>query len=370
MRWTWSYNWWAGIMYGPIPVGAILVVALIHYSAASKRAADRPRNGDAANVADGSRMTRGPARPLGAGPARPLPPAQPFAGSHTPSGSDAVDPANRGPAAEESLESINKKLQEDRKKQAEEREARERERKGPEPSDPAYLEKMADRMSSDNILYRSQAIKALLQANPATASTETRKKVARAFKALAEGDNTYHHEKAVEGLVKWAGKYSVPVLIAMLGNGRTTDEKAVVTALAELGDARAVPALVTLLGNARFSPNEQLILATLSSMKDPRAAPALAARIADRRFAQLASDGLLAMGPAAEDAVMAVAGTPDPQVCLTAIGLLGEIGTKKCFDLMRRAEESRNRAVRLAAMATVAKINKRRLAEKSEPKDE
>jgi HEAT repeat protein len=315
-------------------------------------------------------MTREPARPLGAGPARPLPPAQPFAGSRTPSRSDAVDPANRGPAADESLESINKKLQEDLKKRAEEREARERERKGPEPSDPAYLDKMADRMSSTNILYRSQAIDALLQADPATASAETRTKVAKAFKALAEGDNTYHHEKAVEGLVKWAGKYSVPVLIAMLGKGRTTGEKAVVTALAELSDARAVPALVKLLGNGQFCPNEELILTTLIAMKDAQAAPALAARIVDRRFGQCACDGLRAMGPAAEGAVMAVADTPDPQICLTAIGLLGEIGTEKCFDLMRRAEESRNRAVRLAAMATVANINKRRLAEKSEPKDE
>jgi len=130
-----------------------------------------------------------------------------------------------------------------------------------------------------------------------------------------------------------------------------------------------VPALVKLLGNGKFSPNEELILTTLIATKDPQAAPILAARIADRRFGQRVCDGLRAMGPAAEDAVMAVADTPDPQVCLTAIGLLGEIGTEKCFDLMRRAEESRNRAVRLAAMAAVAKINRRRLEAKAESED-
>ena len=79
-------------------------------------------------------------------------------------------------------------------------------------------------------------------------------------------------------------------------------------------------------------------------MKDPQAAPALAARIADHRYSQLACDALRAMGPAAEDALIAVAETPDPQVCLTAIVLLGDVGTEKCFKVMHKADASRNRA--------------------------
>ena len=142
------------------------------------------------------------------------------------------------------------------KKLADERRAHEREQNGTDPSDADYFDKMADRMSSDNSLHRSQAIDALLQADPAAAPLEAKKKVAQAFKALAEDDKSSLHDKAVQGLVKWAGKYSVPVLTAMLGNGRPDDQKVVIKALTDLGDPRAVPALVKLLGESRNPANE------------------------------------------------------------------------------------------------------------------
>ncbi len=129
------------------------------------------------------------------------------------------------------------------KKAAEEEAALERERTGPDPNDPEYLQKLADRMLSDNSAYRSEAVEALLKAVPATASPEAKKKVARAFKSLAEDDRSSMHDEAIRGLVKWAGKYSIPVLLTMLKGRHSPDEERVIKALADLTDARAAPAL-------------------------------------------------------------------------------------------------------------------------------
>jgi hypothetical protein len=213
------------------------------------------------------------------------------------------------------------------KRMEEERLARERERKGPDPSDPDYCGKLADRMLSENSAYRSQAIDDLLKTDPASVSPETKKKVARAFKSLAEGSRFSERKKAVDGLVLWAGKFSVPILLKMLDQRHSLEEEAVLRGLAEL--------------------------------KDSRAAPALASRLGDIRFSQLAYDALLEMGSDAEDAVIEIAPSGNANVCMAAINLLGSIGTEKSFEVLRKAEESRNRSIRLAAMAAVQKINKR-----------
>ncbi len=263
MRWTWSYNWFCGIMYGPIPIGLILVIVAYvgYHSATSNGPTDRSRNGDASDVAMGSPMTPIPARPLVSGPIR------------SPSQRNAAVGADDRSTVEEDLNSIHKELEERRKKRAEEEDARERERKGPDPSDPAYLDKLAGRTLSENILYKSEAIEALLKADPATASPETKKKVARAFKTLAEDEHSYEMEKAVRGLVKWAGVYSVPVLLKMLNNDKFGDETPVIKALAELQDSRAVPTLVKMLNDSRGSHNDELIIKTLVEFKDPARPP-------------------------------------------------------------------------------------------------
>jgi hypothetical protein len=257
-------------------------------------------------------------------------------------------------------------------KMAEEMAAREREMRGPDPKDPNYLDKMADRMLSGNILYKDEAIDALLRADPANASPETKKKIARAFKTLVEEAHSFELEKAVRGLSKWAGTYSVPILVKLLNNGRHFDEEPIIRALAELQDPRAVPALVKLLGDSRHVFNEELIIKTLAEFKDPQAAPALAARITDFRVAELACDGLREIGSGAEDAVIAVGESENPKTCAAALSLLGDIGTGKSLDLMHRAQMSRDRNVRATAMTATAKINRRRLATKakSKPKEE
>jgi HEAT repeat protein len=268
------------------------------------------------------------------------------------------------------LTSMRKQIAEDQKKRDEEQEARRREAMGPNPSDPAYLDKLADRVLSENILDSEQAIDVLLNTDPATSSPETKKKVARAFRSLAMDDQRFFHDKAIRGLAKWAGNYSVPVLLEILEHGLSPDRENAIKALAELKDTRAVPVFLKLLDDRRFIGNERLLLATLTGMKDPRAAPALAARITDHQYGRLAWEGVRGMGSDAEDALTAVADSGNAEILLTALTLLGDVGTEKSLNLMHRAQESRNRTVRLTAMAAAAKINKRRLEAKSKSKSD
>ncbi len=74
------------------------------------------------------------------------------------------------------------------------------------------------------------------------------------------------------------------------------------------------------------------------------------------------------MGSAAEDALIAVGDTDKTEICIVALTLLGEVGTEKSFDLMHRAQGSRDRSVRQTAMAATAKINRRRLSAKAKAK--
>jgi HEAT repeat protein len=207
--------------------------------------------------------------------------------------------------------------------------ARLREEKDPEPGDPAYLDKQADRMLSNNLSYRSSAIDALLKADPATASPETTKKVARAFKTLAECDPTFERESVVQGLAKWAGRYSVPILLEMLNKGDPLDQEPEIRALAAIKDARAAPALVARLSASSFEIRS-------------------AARVA-----------LLEMGCDAEDALLAAGDSEDPETRAAALTLLGDIGTEKSLDLLRRMLASHDPDVRSTAVAAMAKINRR-----------
>jgi HEAT repeat protein len=228
------------------------------------------------------------------------------------------------------------------------------------------LVKMLD---DHDIIVDGEIIKALSAFDPATVSPEAKKQVALAFKMLAEEKYSSEGREAIKGLVKWGGTYSVPVLLKMLNDHNSSNEEEIIKALAELQDTRAVPALVTLLNTG--SINEKLILRTLADMKDVRAAPALAAHLRHSYDGSetIARDGLLAMGSGAEDALLALAYTDDFKRCITVLALLGEVGTEKSLETMRRAQSSRDRGVRLTAMNAATKITRRRLELKSRAAD-
>ena len=222
-----------------------------------------------------------------------------------------------------------------RKKLEEEREARAKEAKGPDPSDPDYYDKLADRMTSDNSLYRTKAVNVLVNTDPASVSSAAaKKKIARAFKQLAEGDIAGDRRKAIKGLALWGGKFSVPILLKML-DGRNT-------------------------------AYEEEVLKALGDLKDPQAAPAMAARLGNVRFHQIAFNALNDMGSGAEDALLEVGPSNDATICISAITLLGNVGTAKSIAFLQRAQSTINPAVRTAARSAMQKINARKRQEKAD----
>ncbi len=229
------------------------------------------------------------------------------------------------------------KLMQDRKQEEERRLAREKEERGPDSSDPQYYDKLVERMSSTNQIYRDNAIAALLAADPSQASADARKKVARGFKTLAEGENVFDRGKAAQGLIRWAGAYSVPILVKML-------------------DSRG----------GLFGEKE--ILKGLADFKDPRAAKVFASRLGNLQDGQLAVDALHDMGSGAEDAVLEVAQSWNPRICIAAVTLLGDIGTTKSFKTLQQGIKSNNSSVRTAAQDSIRKINIRTRQAKAKPK--
>jgi HEAT repeat protein len=184
---------------------------------------------------------------------------------------------------------------------------------------------MADHLVSGDHWKKDKAIEVLLVATPADVpSEETRKKIARGFKKLAENNSPFDKEKAVKGLVIWGGKYSTPILMKMLGDRHGSADKEIIDALGEL--------------------------------KDPQAAEVLAGKLGDFFVHESAYNALKEMGEGAEDALIAVGPSNDPKVCVSAITLLGDSGTEKSLPFLRDAQTSRNPDVRNASKTAIKKI--------------
>jgi hypothetical protein len=207
----------------------------------------------------------------------------------------------------------------------------------PDSSDPRYYDKLADRLadtSSDSFWERKKVIDILVSTDPLkVTSVETRKKIARAFKQIAEDEHGFDQEKGIEGLVVWGGKYSVPILLKML------DE--------------------------RHSFVQEKIIRALGELKDPRAAASLAELLSDFHYGRAAYNALREIGPAAEDALLEVAPSSDPDLCLAAVKLLGECGTSKSLSILREGAGSRNPYVRDAARIALKKVINREKEKKS-----
>lgn len=205
---------------------------------------------------------------------------------------------------------------------------------GPDPSDPNYYEKLADMLGSNEHFTQEKAIDILLGVTPAEVETpETRKKIAKYFKKIAESDDHFNSKKAVKGLVIWGGKYSVPILLKLLDQAHRFDKEDIIQALGEL--------------------------------KDPQAAEALTAHLGEFRTREAAYAALKQMGPAAEDALISAAPSDNADVCLPCINLLGDVGTDKSLPLLREAQNSKNPDVRGAAKAAMKKIVARKNKAKS-----
>ncbi|MBN1908282.1 MAG: HEAT repeat domain-containing protein [Pirellulales bacterium] len=209
-------------------------------------------------------------------------------------------------------------------REAEDR-ARERERRGPEPGDPIYHDEMADRMLSEDWSIRNKAISVLSAARPEDVkSPATRKKIAQAFRTLAKNESGPDREKAIRGLVRWGGTYSTPILLEMFKDSSFTDRKPLYEAFGEL--------------------------------KDPSVIPTIANQLTDRLEQADAERCLVKIGPAAEDAILVLAPSPDPELCLAAIRVLGQVGTEKSLPILRRAVSNGTPKVKETAKTAIRMI--------------
>lgn len=204
-------------------------------------------------------------------------------------------------------------------------------------SQPDYYEKLAERMTSQWRDVQSDALDKLLRADPLTAESAARKKIAQNFKELAFNGHGDEQRKGIEGMAKWGGKFSVPLLLELL--------------------------------EQHGAPKESIYNA-LGDLKDERAAVPVATKLNDFFDRSHAHNCLRRMGPAAEAGLIQVAPSNDARVCLIAIELLGECGSGKAIPTLREAQKSRNLQVREAAKLAVRKIRERQKQAKEEGAEE
>ena len=95
------------------------------------------------------------------------------------------------------------------------------------------------------------------------------------------------------------------------------------------GTRRNVPALVRLVNPSEADSIRRRAIDTLGSLGDERAAAAIAGRVKDPADRASAVRALRALGPAAEDATIALLADQDPEVRDEACKVLGEIGGAK-----------------------------------------
>ena len=194
---------------------------------------------------------------------------------------------------------------------------------------PDYLVANLLDLKSSNSSARGKALKRLATVD---VSQVTDKQlygdIARAIRDIATSGDSWTKKDAIMPLAVWGGKFSVPMLLKML-----EEEKG-------QGDS-------------------ELILAALAKNPTPESAEAVAKYVGNFFVNDEACQCLVQMGSVAEDAVIAVAPSDNPEVSLAAVLILGEIGTEKSIPLLRKATKSRNQEVKQAATGSIRKIQDR-----------
>lgn len=187
------------------------------------------------------------------------------------------------------------------------------------------IQRLSFQLEDKSVFERREAAEALLRIDPKDVSEDLRKQIARSFKELAF--ESHADDSAILGLAHWGGKYSVPLLIELLNKRRTGPPDAVWDALAKYPTPESTEAVARKLGDF-FSHDEALRT-------------------------------LRKMGPAAEDALIQAAPSRDAKASVAAVQLLGDVGSEKSIEILRKATTSRNADVRDLAKASIKKIRER-----------
>jgi hypothetical protein len=188
--------------------------------------------------------------------------------------------------------------------------------------------RLAQSLNSGDVFEKREAAETLLKVRPSdVANADTRKLIARGYKAMAEDERGFGQENAIRGLVIWGGKHSVPIIIEMMEKeGR--------------------------------HPSEEYFNA-LARLKDPRGAEAMAKYLGDFFSHDEAVTALRRMGSAAEDALIAAAPSSNPDASAAAVLLLGDVGSDKSLAILTKASSARNPQVKQAARDAIKKIRQR-----------
>ena len=184
---------------------------------------------------------------------------------------------------------------------------------------------------------QSEAAEKLLIVDPKGVDANLRKRAARAFREMALDGHSSDKAIAISGLIHWAGKYSIPVLVEIVDTTKLGIDEAVWNALIELEDPRCAEAAASMLGNF-FNHDE-----AVQCLKD--------------------------MGPIAEPAVINVAKRGTEKAAVTAVEILAEIGTEKSLTTLRRAS-SRTRGDQKALVRMAMSRIKSRMEGEPEETDE
>ncbi len=212
----------------------------------------------------------------------------------------------------------------------------------PLPTDPNYHAQLAELLHDSQSQFHEQAVLALLTVQPNdVADKKVRQRIAQGYRYVAFETNA-HADEAVQGLVHWGGVHSVPLLVELLGGGGGAGGM-------ERGGGGPV--------------SEQAIYDGLAKFATPEAATAIATRLSESATSgDAAFECLRTMGVVAEAPLLKVLPFESPEANLSAVGVLGDVGTKKSIAVLRRAAKSENADIVDAALGAIRAIQERERA--------
>ena len=162
---------------------------------------------------------------------------------------------------------------------------------------------------------------------------KTRGQIARNFRQLAlEENNGSSQGVAIQGLARYGGKYSVPILLQMHEEGKINARQEFFEVLALYPHEKTAEVLVKQLEES--SRNQEVV------------------------------DCLRQMGPVAEVPLIKIARSEDKNLTLTVVELLGDVGTTKSFAILRKHTKSKDKKLSETAKQSTLSIRKRLREEK------
>jgi hypothetical protein len=260
----------------------------------------------------------------------------------------------------------------------------------PPPGAPAPYDfaRLAELLHDAQAEFHEYAILTLLEVDPRDVTDKAvRERIAKGYKFVAF-ESGAHMVEGVQGLVAWGGKFSVPLLVQLLdpqaaaaaagGDGAGMERgmeggDSGLTGDSGRGGEGGEFAPPMGMYSATLTPEaEAAIYAALGELATPEGATAVVARLetAATTGNEAIAASLRAMGVVAEAALLkALPFENSTEGNLTAIAVLGDVGTKKSLAIIRLATQSENEQIVEAALEARSKIQARLRAarEQAEP---